>query len=69
MAFAPDAKFLDLSVPLYDNCPGIPDVEPPHLRMLANAASGGWNLERIDTALHWGTHMDSPYHQIGRAHV
>jgi len=63
MAFASDARFLDLSVPLYDNCPGIPDVDPPHLRMLANAAVGGWNLERLDMALHWGTHMDAPYHQ------
>lgn len=63
MAFAAGARFLDLSIELYDNCPGIPDVEPPHLRMLANAAESGWNLERLDMALHWGTHMDSPYHQ------
>ncbi len=58
---------LDLSVPLYDNCPGIPDVEPPHLRLLSNAVRDGWNLERLDTPLHWGTHMDAPYHQgMGR---
>ncbi len=63
MAFAPGTRFLDLSIELYDNCPGIPDVEPPHLRMLVNAVEGGWNLERLDMALHWGTHMDSPYHQ------
>lgn len=63
MAWSADTRFLDLSLPLYDNCPGIPDVEPPHLRMLVNAVAGGWNLERLDTALHWGTHMDSPYHQ------
>jgi len=63
MALSADTRFLDLSLPLYDNCPGIPDVEPPHLRLLANAAASGWNLERLDMALHWGTHMDSPYHQ------
>jgi kynurenine formamidase len=56
-------RWLDLSLPLYDNCPGIPDVEPPHLRLLANAVRDGWNLERIEMPLHWGTHMDSPYHQ------
>ena len=58
-----EREFLDLSVPLYDNCPGIPDVDPPHLRLLANAARDGWNLERIDMPLHWGTHLDAPYHQ------
>ena len=63
MALAAGTRMLDLSLPLYDNCPGIPDVEPPHLRMLANAAQDGWNLERLDTPLHWGTHMDAPYHQ------
>lgn len=63
MAFGPGTRFLDLSVPLYDNCPGIPDVDPPHLRLLANAADSGWNLERLDMALHWGTHLDAPYHQ------
>ena len=63
MALSPQSRLLDLSLPLYDNCPGIPDVEPPHLRMLANAALDGWNLERLDTPLHWGTHMDAPYHQ------
>lgn len=55
-------RMLDLSVSLYDNCPGIPEVEPPHLRMLSNAARDGWNLERLDMPLHWGTHMDAPYH-------
>ena len=63
MACARGTRFLELSIDLYDNCPGIPDVEPPHLRMLVNAVEGGWNLERLDMALHWGTHMDSPYHQ------
>ena len=63
MAFSGQDAFLDLSLPLYDNCPGIPDVDPPHLRLLANAVADGWNLERLDMALHWGTHMDSPYHQ------
>ncbi len=63
MALSQDLEFLDLSLPLYDNCPGIPDVEPPHLRLVSNAAASGWNLERLDTPLHWGTHMDSPYHQ------
>ena len=56
-------RIIDLSLPLYDNCPGIPDVAPPRLTMLANAVRDGWNLERLDTPLHWGTHMDSPYHQ------
>lgn len=63
MALSAETRLLDLSLPLYDNCPGIPDVEPPHLRLLANAAQDGWNLERLDTPLHWGTHMDAPYHQ------
>ncbi len=63
MVWTPGTRWLDLSLPLYDNCPGIPDVDPPHLRMLANAARDGWNLERLDMPLHWGTHMDAPYHQ------
>jgi arylformamidase len=63
VAFPLGTRLLDLSVDLYDNCPGIPDVEPPRLRLLANAAATGWNLERLDTPLHWGTHLDAPYHQ------
>lgn len=58
-----ERRIVDLSVPLYDGCPGIPDIEPPRLCLLRNAARDGWNLERLDTPLHWGTHMDAPYHQ------
>jgi arylformamidase len=56
-------RWLDLSMPLYDNCPGIPDVAPPRITLLSNAVRDGWNLERLDTPLHWGTHLDAPYHQ------
>jgi kynurenine formamidase len=65
VALPPDCsrrRWLELSVPLEDNCPGIPDVEPPRLRLINNAVRDGWNLERLDTPLHWGTHLDAPYH-------
>jgi kynurenine formamidase len=58
-------QIIDLSQPLYHNCPSITFHSPPEIRLLQNAAENGWTLEEIKMTTHQGTHMDAPYHLDG----
>ncbi|MDF2724239.1 MAG: hypothetical protein K0Q59_3914 [Paenibacillus sp.] len=55
-------RMIDLSQPLYHNCPVLPIVDPPKIDLLLIGPRDGWKLERITMSLHTGTHMDAPAH-------
>ena len=55
-------RMLDLSQPLYHNCPVLPDFDPPKFDYILIGPRDGWKLERVTMNLHTGTHVDAPSH-------
>jgi arylformamidase len=58
-------QVLDLTQPLYNNCPSIAAPLPPQITLIRNAVDHGWTLEQLTMTTHQGTHMDAPYHLEG----
>lgn len=56
---------LDLTQPLYHNCPALALPLPPQVVLVQNPADHGWTLEKLEMTTHQGTHMDAPYHLEG----
>jgi len=56
------AKLIDLSHPLEDGQIGFPGDPPFHAEVCGTIAEIGYNLTRICTSSHHGTHVDAPYH-------
>lgn len=55
-------KMLDLSQPLYHNCPGWATYEMVNVNYEAIYPIDGFTAERLDMNVHTGTHIDAPYH-------
>lgn len=55
-------KMYDLTHPLYHNCPGWPDFEPPTINRMLYPPKGEANVELMTINTHTGTHIDVPYH-------
>lgn len=55
-------KILDLSQPLYHNCPGWPTYDMVEVKYEALYPLDGYTAERIDLNVHTGTHLDVPFH-------
>lgn len=55
-------KIIDLSQPLYHNCPGWADYKMVNVQYEAIYPKDGFSAERIDLNVHTGTHMDAPFH-------
>src|SRR5690349_3827329 len=57
-------RLIDLSQPVFDNCPNCP-VHPP-VRVTAGATheKDGWRLELLSLASHTGSHVDAPLHKL-----
>ena len=56
------ARVLDLSLPIYPNNPANPLLPAVELTVTANHATDGYQMERLVTHTHDGTHIDSPGH-------
>lgn len=61
------SRIIDISQPLYHNCPGNPGFPPMKVIQEMWADECGWNAERLDFHTHIGTHMDSPGHRKNNA--
>jgi len=57
-------KIIDLSQPVYANCPQYPDTNPRpvQVRLLYSIAVNGVNKEIVEMSTHKGTHIDAPFH-------
>lgn len=58
------AEVVDLTAPIYHNCPGNPCLPPVRLDLVMNMACSDFRLERLDTPTHAGTHIDAPSHAL-----
>ena len=55
-------KILDLSQPIFHNCPAWPTYRPTIIDYEAQHVTHGYLAERIDFNSHTGTHLDAPLH-------
>lgn len=58
------AEMIDLTAPIYHNCPGNPCLPLTRLDLVMNMATSDFRLERLDMATHSGTHVDAPSHVL-----
>lgn len=57
-------RILDLSQPLFDNCPNCPVHPAVELPVTVDHPTHGWHMEMIHMASHTGTHLDAPLHKL-----
>jgi kynurenine formamidase len=57
-------KFIDLSQPVYDDCPNCPVHPPVKSEILRDHPTHGWRVEVLTLSNHTGSHVDAPLHKI-----
>ncbi len=57
-------KLIDLSQPLYHDCPNCPAHPPVKSEIIADHPKDGWRVELLTLASHTGSHVDAPYHKL-----
>src|SRR5262245_43748392 len=60
-------KLIDLSQPLFDNCPNCPVHPPVQSQIIADHPKDGWRMELLTLASHTGSHVDAPVHKLAGA--
>lgn len=57
-------RIIDLSQPVFSNCPQYPDTNPRpvQVRWMYIVGVNGVNKEIVETSTHTGTHCDAPFH-------
>jgi len=55
---------VDISQPIYDECPGNPAFPKPRIRVAMEHKKEGWRTEHFDYYNHIGTHIDAPFHRF-----
>jgi len=59
------STIIDISLPLHPELPVWPGDPPAIIEQTQAIARGHtYNSSRLECSLHWGTHLDSPYHLI-----
>lgn len=57
------SRIIDITQPVYHECPGNPAFPPMQVKREMRAEEIGWNAERLEISTHIGTHIDSPWHR------
>jgi len=57
-------RLIDLSQPLYHECPNCPAHPLVKVELGATHEQHGWHVELISLASHTGSHVDAPLHKI-----
>ncbi|MBW3622552.1 MAG: cyclase family protein [Armatimonadetes bacterium] len=57
-------RLIDLSQPVFDECPNCPVHPPVSSKKVSTHESGGWQLELLTLANHTGSHLDAPLHKL-----
>jgi kynurenine formamidase len=60
-------KLIDLSQPIFDNCPNCPSHPAVRSEIILDHPTAGWRLEKLTLANHTGSHVDSPLHKLAGA--
>ena len=60
-------KLIDLSQPVYHECPNCPVHPPVRVDIAATHERDGWRLEMMTLASHTGSHVDAPLHKLAGA--
>jgi len=57
-------KILDLSQPVFADCPNCPGHPAVEANLIARHPTDGWHMELLSLASHTGSHLDAPLHKI-----
>ena len=57
-------KLIDLSQPLYHECPNCPTHPRLQATTIADHAADDWRMELLTLASHTGSHLDAPLHKL-----
>lgn len=57
-------KLIDLSQPVYADCPNCPEHPRVKVELGATHERDGWQLEMLTLASHTGSHVDAPLHKL-----
>src|SRR5258706_6234925 len=60
-------RILDLSQPIFDNCPNCPEHPPVRSEIIVTHAQAGWQVEKLTLSNHTASHVDAPLHKIAGA--
>jgi len=60
-------KLIDLSQPIFDECPNCPVHPPVRSQVIADHKADGWRMELLTLASHTGSHVDAPIHKLAGA--
>ncbi len=60
-------KLIDLSQPLFDDCPNCPLDPPVRFENIADHPTDGWRVEKMTLTTHSGSHLDAPLHKFAGA--
>jgi kynurenine formamidase len=57
-------KFIDLSQPIFADCPHCPLDPSVQVSLAADHARDGWRVETLTLTAHTGSHVDAPLHKF-----
>ena len=57
-------RLIDLSQPVFADCPNCPVHPPVHSQIIADHKLTGWRVEQLTLASHTGSHLDAPLHKF-----
>lgn len=57
-------KLIDLSQPVFADCPHCPADPPVRIDVIANHSLDGWRVEHLSLTAHTGSHVDAPLHKL-----
>ncbi|HYE17052.1 MAG TPA: cyclase family protein [Tepidisphaeraceae bacterium] len=60
-------RLIDLSQPIFDDCPNCPEHPPVRSEIIADHPAVGWRLEKLTLVNHTGSHVDAPLHKLAGA--
>src|SRR3954468_22144066 len=60
-------RLIDLSQPVYNECPNCPMHSPVRSEIIRDHAKGGSRVEELTLTAHTGSHLDAPLHKFAGA--
>ena len=57
-------RLIDLSQPIYNDCPNCPVHPPVRSEIILNDPKEGWRMEKLTLTPHTGSHVDAPLHKV-----
>jgi arylformamidase len=57
-------RLIDLSQPVYDDCPNCPLHPPVRSEIILDDPKEGWRMEKLTLTPHTGSHVDAPLHKV-----